>query len=93
MRFILLIKVKLIEEKAYGNYAERRSIMIPFISDIAMMAVRENNLGVLSTSNCGCYSSSSNCGNNNFSSTGSNVASQCGANYIAMDNPVYTQSS
>lgn len=84
----------MIEEKAYGNYAERRLSMIPLISDIAMMAVRESNLSIHSTSNCGCYSSSSNCGNNNFSSTGqSNTASQCGANYMAQDNPVYTQSS
>lgn len=60
--------------------------MILKLSDI-MIAKQESALGINATGKCGCSSSNSNCGSNNFSSTGTQVASQCGANYIAADNP------
>ena len=55
----------------------------------SLIAKQDSFLGINSTGTCGCYSSSANCGANNFSSTGTQVASQCGANHIAKDSPTY----
>lgn len=43
--------------------------MILKLSDI-MIAKQESALGINATGKCGCSSSNSNCGSNNFSSTG-----------------------
>lgn len=61
-----------------------------FKSSETMIAGLDNYLGINATGKCGCSSTNANCGANNFSSTGTQSASQCGANHTAKDNPTYT---
>lgn len=57
-----------------------------------MIARQDNCLGINATARCNCSSTNANCGANNFSSTGTNSASQCGADHTAKDNPTYALS-
>lgn len=64
-----------------------------FKSSNTMISRQDDYLGINATAKCGCSSTNANCGANNFSSTGTQTASQCGANHTAKDNPTYTFNS
>lgn len=64
-----------------------------FKSSNIMIATQGDYLGIKATGKCGCYMSNANCGANNFVSTKTQTASQCGANHTAKDNPTYTMNS
>ena len=67
--------------------------VIMFKSSNSMIAKQDDFLGINATGECGCSSSNANCGANNFSSTGTQSASQCGANHTAKDNPTHLNNS
>ena len=59
----------------------------------SMIAKQDDFLGINATGKCGCSSSNAHCGANNFSSSGTQSASQCGADHTAKDNPTYVNNS